>query len=316
MFIGYMSVRLFYIGTFPIRPSPSSPVSTISLSFLAFSMFLTGSGGSGGLSAAINTVAKSFSDKTRASATGSVLAGFGLSAFTFSTIGHAVYHGEAGGLLLLLSLGTSIPLFVASFIVKPIPTVDRSGYEPLDPADTLSPEIIDPVYDVDDVGSPSLSRSVSLDVVRSRSRESRQISSSTLDLPLKSGHTRNLSLPPSAIAFTPRELVSIPDFWILFLVLLLLCGTGLMYINNAGNVALALFREGQMVYDAREASKWQTKQVGTVSIWNCAGRVLGGKLSSVHNTSLELYMLMTEVFSPTFARLSSTCGGSVANSLS
>lgn len=80
-FIGYQSVRLFYLGVFPIRSEPNDPASPFRVALLALALFATGTAGSSGLGSAMNTVARSFPDKTRASATGAVLAGFGLSAF-------------------------------------------------------------------------------------------------------------------------------------------------------------------------------------------------------------------------------------------
>lgn len=49
-----------------------------------------------------------------------------------------------------------------------------------------------------------------------------------------------------------------------------------MYINNVGTVALALARDGQIEVDPKVIGAWQAKQVATISIWNCLGRVLGG----------------------------------------
>ena len=57
-----------------------------------------------------------------------------------------------------------------------------------------------------------------------------------------------------------------------------------MYINNVGTVALALARMGSLTYDKRSVSAWQAKQVATVSIWNAAGRILGGKYCQAHVT--------------------------------
>jgi hypothetical protein len=241
-------------------------------------MFLTGCGGSAGLSSAVNAVAKSFPDKTRASATGTVLAGFGLSAFLFSTIGHALYGGDAGGLLLLLAFGTGLPMFIGSFIVRPVPIRESEG--------EVGYERVGMEDDDGDFDVRQRSRTTSLDLVRSRSPipRGRQAQShahahfpTDLANPSPSKTIRSASLPPSMFAFTPYELISQTDFWILFVVLALLCGTGLMYINNAGTVALALARQGKAEYDKRKISAWQAKQVGTVSVWNCAGRILGGK---------------------------------------
>jgi hypothetical protein len=65
----------------------------------------------------------------RASTTGLVISGFGLSAFFFSSISHLLFAGNTSALLLLLALGTSLPMIVGFFFVRPIPLPEREGYE-------------------------------------------------------------------------------------------------------------------------------------------------------------------------------------------
>ena len=65
--------------------------------------------------------------------TGLVISGFGLSAFFFSSMAHIFFPGDVAGLLLLLALGTSLPMIGGYFVVRPIPLPDTS-YQPL-PAD-------------------------------------------------------------------------------------------------------------------------------------------------------------------------------------
>jgi hypothetical protein len=57
----------------------------------------------------------------RASATGLVISGYGLSAFLFSTISHAFFADSASPLLLVLSLGSSFPMILGFFFVRPVP---------------------------------------------------------------------------------------------------------------------------------------------------------------------------------------------------
>lgn len=59
--------------------------------------------------------------KQRATTTGLVLSGFGLSAFLFSTIAHIFYPGDTSEFLLLLAIGTSLPMVWGFFFVRPIP---------------------------------------------------------------------------------------------------------------------------------------------------------------------------------------------------
>jgi hypothetical protein len=49
------------------------------------------------------------------------MSGYGLSAFLFSTISHIFFVGSASPLLLLLSLGSSIPMILGFFFVRPVP---------------------------------------------------------------------------------------------------------------------------------------------------------------------------------------------------
>lgn len=56
----------------------------------------------------------------RASTTGLVISGFGLSAFFFSTVSH-FFPGDTSSFLLLLALGTSAPMIIGFFFVRPIP---------------------------------------------------------------------------------------------------------------------------------------------------------------------------------------------------
>lgn len=50
-----------------------------------------------------------------------MISGFGLSAFLFSTLAHVLYPGDVSSMLLLLSLGTSLPMILGFFFVRPIP---------------------------------------------------------------------------------------------------------------------------------------------------------------------------------------------------
>ncbi|WVF70375.1 hypothetical protein IAT40_005165 [Kwoniella sp. CBS 6097] len=340
--IGYSTVHAFYVGTLSLRAPPSSTDPTapeeaptqMRLLFLLFAMFLTGCGGSSGLTSGVNATAKSFPDSTRASATGTVLAGFGLSAFLFSSLGHLVFKGDAGGLLALLAGGTGIPMLIGAIFIRPVPPQEQdeyrrniSTYERIQTdEDGLEGHEDNQIhghasqveiliqeageYEIDD-GDGVMSRSNSLELTRSRSPLPRgrhhththshrpdihahfsdALPASSHSHTNKPSHARSSSLasiPPTLLAHTPIDLFRSLDFWILFLVLALLCGVGLMYINNAGTVALALGRQGQRVYDKGRVAGWQAKQVGLVSIWNCAGRIIGGVVSDFGKTKYHI----------------------------
>lgn len=121
LLIGYSGIRYFYDSP---DTGNTERLSNFSFSILVFCSFLTGAGGNGGLTSSVNATAKTFPDQMRASATGLVLSGFGLSAFLFSTIAHIAYPGDTSEFLLLLSLGTSLPMIIGFFFVRPIPLPD------------------------------------------------------------------------------------------------------------------------------------------------------------------------------------------------
>jgi hypothetical protein len=57
----------------------------------------------------------------RGTTTGLVISGFGLSAFFFATIASIAFPGDTSALLLILALGTAIPMLLGLVIVRQIP---------------------------------------------------------------------------------------------------------------------------------------------------------------------------------------------------
>ena len=150
LLIGYSGIRYLYDSGLP----PNTPtLSILGFCGLVAFTYLTGSGGNAGLISAVNSTAKTFPDQAvrghttlfcfecpcslfinhilsqRASTTGLVISGFGLSAFFFSSISHLLFAGNTSALLLLLALGTSLPMIVGFFFVRPIPLPELEGYE-------------------------------------------------------------------------------------------------------------------------------------------------------------------------------------------
>ncbi|KAH8115676.1 MFS general substrate transporter [Phellopilus nigrolimitatus] len=85
-----------------------------------------------------------------------------------------------------------------------------------------------------------------------------------------------------------KALLSGGDFWLLFSMLSLMSGTGLMYINNVGSISQALFAKGNPDFDEIESAKWQSMQVSIISIANCLGRILSGVGADLVKNRLEL----------------------------
>lgn len=60
----------------------------------------------------------------RATTTSTVAAGYGLSAFFFSTLAHTIFPGKTSGFLLVLSIGTAFPMLVGLVLVRVVPHTD------------------------------------------------------------------------------------------------------------------------------------------------------------------------------------------------
>jgi MFS family permease len=135
LLVGYSVIRFIYDR----GAQPSGSISTFTFGLLVFSSFMTGVGGSGGLTSSINATVKSFPERAvsqnvflifvlvfivyniqRATTTGIVLSGFGLSAFFFSALSHTIFRGNTSSFLLLLALGTSFPMIIGFFLVRSI----------------------------------------------------------------------------------------------------------------------------------------------------------------------------------------------------
>jgi hypothetical protein len=160
--------------------------------------------------------------------------------------------------LLVLAVGTGVPMVLGSFVIRPIED-KKEGYQALAAAEE---------DDEDEVETDeAFARASSLELARSVSRGRD---------PSRGGpKPRDPSLT-GLVNVLPSDVLRTFDFQLLFIILAITCGTGLMYINNVGAVALSLARDGKVEYDLKEVSAWQARQVAVISIWNCSGRILGG----------------------------------------
>ncbi|KAJ7618509.1 major facilitator superfamily domain-containing protein [Roridomyces roridus] len=274
LLLGYTGIRHFYDAGVPEGTSLSS----LGLGLLIACSFMTGAGGNAGFTGVVNSTAKSFPDKARATTTGIVLSGFGLSAFFFSTIAHILYPGDTSSFLFLLACGTALATLTGFFFVRAIPLaateIEHTGVT------AVAAEAEATLFGhVNDSHTPLLNEPADT------AQEEYVPDARGIELsPPRSSRQRSLSRSRKAEAFDGpnvygRALWLNPDFWLLFAILSLLSGTGLMYINNVGSMSQALFAKGNPTYDEVEASRWQAAQVSLISIMNFSGRIVIGVLS-------------------------------------
>ncbi|KAF9530910.1 major facilitator superfamily domain-containing protein [Crepidotus variabilis] len=288
---GYLGMRyLFDAGL----PEGVKHLSTPSFLLLSTFSFLTGAGGNGGLTSSVNSTAKTFPDKARASTTGLVISGFGLSAFFFSTIAHLAFPGNTSDFFLVLALGTSIPMVMGFFLVRPIPLPPQDGFDIVhngleDEDEALTTALLQPngshshLLDHDFIESRhphyvhhEEAHQEELDDRRSPTRRQRSLSRGTA---LELGVLPNLH---------GRRLVKSVDFWILFTILSILSGTGLMYINNVGSMSRTLYAFHNKKYDDAAAATWQATQVSTISVTNFLGRIFIGLVSDFTKSRYDM----------------------------
>lgn len=229
LFIGYFGIYSFYSGLIHSQ----NPVVWVSLLSI-----IAGMGGSGSLLSALNATARSFNDNTRATASGIVLSGFGLSAFFYSFISHEAFQGSTDDFLIALAVGTSISVLLGALFIKVVPPE--------------SEKVAD-----NEEGRPLFDENASLDE----------------DI-LTSG--------------SPLAIIKSLDFWLMFLIIALLAGTGLMWINNVGAVVQALYAYHHPHYDSVTVAQAQTQQVSLLSLTNCAGRIIIGLISDYSHKKYKL----------------------------
>ncbi|KAF9546306.1 MFS general substrate transporter [Agrocybe pediades] len=297
---GYSGMRYLYNTGLP--PGVES-ISFLGLCVLVLFSFMTGTGGNGGLTSAVNSTAKTFPDKARATATGVVISGFGLSAFFFSTISHMFFAGNTSAFFLVLALGTSFPMIMGFFLVRPIPLPEAEGYDEIDnlPDEVAATSALDrdathtPLLDEDEDANEEEFRRRHENLNSDSDLENARVEGVELDSSSQRLALRNRSLSRGAamaLDVAPNlhglKLVLSGDFLLLFTILSIVSGTGLMYINNVGSMSQALYAHQHPVYDEKEAAGWQATQVSTISLMNFSGRIFIGLVSDFAKNKYDI----------------------------
>ncbi|KAJ2914144.1 hypothetical protein MD484_g6264, partial [Candolleomyces efflorescens] len=291
---GYMGMRFLYDAGLPqgVKDLP-----TMSFITLVLCSYLTGAGGNGGLTSSVNSTAKTFPDHMRGITTGLVISGFGLSAFLFSTISHTFFPGNTSTFLFILAVGTAFPMILGFFFIRPVPLVPHKKtahdeYDAIPEGGQAARDVPESARlldednaeeDLDEPPSPPVYIGEAGVAPEHRRRErdvemSPQIRSGGRELEIN--HDRNVDRSLSrGAAITHDTLPNVyglklwksSDFHLLFSILSLLSGTGLMYINNVGSMSQALYAFNNPAYDPKKAAQWQSVQVSSISLMNCAG---------------------------------------------
>ncbi|KAF8812677.1 MFS general substrate transporter [Phlegmacium glaucopus] len=271
---GYSGIKYFYdSGLLP----NTNTLPALSFYLLVLCSFLTGSGGMGGLTSSMNSTVESFPDGARAFTTGLVLAGFGLSAFFFTTLPNILFSSTASTFLLTLALGTSSLMVLGFFLVCPVPLPGQTSSQLLEGGDLLALRHYDHGHTAllnDEIMKDRHARYTRTDIgtygenlnpVGGVMAATRSIQTSDRKL--------------NTVNIHGKALCSSLNFWLLFIIYSLLVGTGYTYINNVGSMSRYLYAHDHFVYNEAQAMRWQAAQVSAISLSNFGGRIMIGFFS-------------------------------------
>jgi len=161
-----------------------------------------------------------------ATTTGLVLSGYGLSAFIFSAIAHTFFPGDTSALLRLLAFGTSIPILLALFVVRPVPLPPTcispemngiEGYEPIPTGDMIP---LTPGSDIDMVRIPTRESCANLpeDQLEDGGRHSPELPSTVeMGWEKEQSHSQVDALPD----IHGIQLLTSPDFYLIIAIIAL-----------------------------------------------------------------------------------------------
>ncbi|EST09810.1 Major facilitator superfamily [Kalmanozyma brasiliensis GHG001] len=308
--IGYSGLSLSYSGDWSLH----------STSLLFGLNLLTGLGNSGGFTAAMNAQAKSWGGSRRGTATALVLSGFGLSAFFYSSLSHLLFPGNTGDYLLLLAFGSMTSMLIGLGLIKIIPPIAEPDEDRQDSPQAARDYLRRRTSS--DIGAratiwqqpETLSGSPSDDETEaesSRNATTRLDEDGDIDPEsqgLLSGRDESkrdsaTDIDPAHIDISGRRLFQQLDFYLIFLVMTLVSGAGLLLINNVGTITKTLWdfnhRDNPVLVAASNAplrrtafeamklsakssvQQLQAKQVSAISLCNFSGRIIIGLLSDL-----------------------------------
>ncbi|RDA85602.1 hypothetical protein CP532_0887 [Ophiocordyceps camponoti-leonardi (nom. inval.)] len=259
---------LLAAGYFPLHQAYDFGSGSVPV--LCFFSFVTGLGSCMAFAAAVKTSALNWPHH-RGTATAFPLAAFGLSAFFFSFLGSVFFPGDPSAFLKLLSWGTFSCTFVGFFFLRTSssPRHDqRQLQRRRDSSDAAKPFLWRPNEEPGTSGSQASQASrdeVVADETSSLIAAPELVPTTSVDVDLgRRLDVRGLRLLQTRL------------FWLLFSIMALLAGVGLMTINNIGNDVNALWKHFDHSVSKRFLVHQQQMHVSILSVCSFIGRLLSG----------------------------------------
>ncbi|PSS25811.1 hypothetical protein M430DRAFT_64323 [Amorphotheca resinae ATCC 22711] len=290
-----MGAILLGAGYFPLHQAYDRGSGSMPL--LCMFSFFTGLGGCAAFAAAVKTSALNWPHH-RGTATGIPVAAFGLSAFFFSMFAQFVLPGSTGHFLMLLAYGTFGLVFVPFFFLRVLPHPHYAAVPTTEAGMTDSQQLYRTRSEeskyraarvlVEEPGrstfvvpysgqEDNLSQDTAAEapggvMSETSSLLSRSTSSSPGDIP-EENHVKDHA---HRVDIRGLKMLPMVEFWLLFVLMGILTGIGLMTINNIGNDATALWRHYDDSATDDFIMKRQAMHVSILSICSCIGRLTSG----------------------------------------
>lgn len=313
-------------GYFPLRSAYISGPGSMGMPALCFFGLLTGMGSCTAFSASLKVCATNW-PKHRGTATAFPLSAFGLSAFFYTAVASVLFPHDTAGYLGLLAGGTTAMVFLGMFFLQiirqnspyeAVPTDERPGVARRDSnrmrrTSTPTNKRNDDDDEIVEQGEQACLSSNSPRPVLSygatgmASETSSLVSSPNTSLP---GDIVDDPKPQGADGqhksdITGFALLRSVKFYQLWILLALLCGTGLMTINNIGNNARSLWHHWDDSASLEFIQKRQLMHVSILSLASFAGR-LGSGIGSdwlIHHHASRFWTLVVSACLFTIAQM-------------
>ncbi|RDA90443.1 hypothetical protein CP533_3010 [Ophiocordyceps camponoti-saundersi (nom. inval.)] len=259
---------LLAAGYFPLHQAYDFGSGSVPI--LCFFSFVTGLGSCMAFAAAVKTSALNWPHH-RGTATAFPLAAFGLSAFFFSSLGSVFFPGDPSAFLKLLSWGTFSCTFVGFFFLRSSSSNHERSRRERRRASS-------------DVAKPFLWRpeepGTSGSQVYPASRDEVVVDETSSLIAPELVPTTSVDMDPGC-RLDVRGLLLLQTrlFWLLFSIMALLAGIGLMTINNIGNDVNALWKHFDHSVNKRFLVNQQQMHVSILSVCSFVGRLLSGVAS-------------------------------------
>ncbi|KAK0919590.1 hypothetical protein LTR91_002445 [Friedmanniomyces endolithicus] len=265
----FAGVLALACGYFPLRAAYLAGPGGYGMPWLCLMGLMTGMGSCTAFSAAIKVCATNW-PRHRGTATAFPLSAFGLSAFFYTTVSVLVFPDDTAGYLLLLACGTTVMVFVSMFFLQLVKASSPYEAVPTDERPDLGRRDSNRLRRASDHERHGGRSSGEID--ETSSLVDSDATSTPGDLLERKSHPTHHPKPE----VTGLALLHTPKFWQLFVMLGLLCGVGLMTINNIGNNARSLWHHYDDTASHDFIQQRQLLHVSILSLASFVGRLLSG----------------------------------------